>query len=54
MAHVSYHQLGEDAYYAGTCMPEGITAEQEQAWNAGWRAADRRERYRLDRACDLG
>ena len=53
MEPVSYHELGEDAYYAGTRMPEGLTEEQERAWNAGWRAADRRERWRLDRAYDL-
>ena len=53
MDHVSYFDLGQDAYYAGTRQPDGLTAEQEQQFIAGWRAADRRERWRLDRAYDL-
>lgn len=52
MEYVSHFELGEDAYYAGTHMPTGLTAEQEREWNAGWRAADRRERWRLDRAAE--
>jgi hypothetical protein len=52
MGYVSYFDLGQDAYYAGTNMPQGLSAEQEREWNSGWRAADRRERWRLDQAAE--
>lgn len=52
MERISHFELGQDAYYAGTRMPQDLTAEQERDWNAGWRAADRRERDRLDRAME--
>ncbi len=44
---MSFYEMGYEAYYEGTSCPANLTEEQKREWGRGWRAADRREEYRL-------
>ena len=49
---MDYYNAGYEAYYSGKLRPENMTEEDAASWQRGWRAANRHEEDRLDRAYD--
>ena len=50
LTYPSCYELGYDAYYDGTKEPGWMSEQDRKEWRRGWRAADRYEEWRLDRA----
>lgn len=47
---MSPYEMGYDAFYEGTKMPEGLSDLQKGQWQKGWRNADLREQWELEKS----
>jgi hypothetical protein len=45
----SAYEMGYDAHQDGTNPPLNLTTDQLKEWNRGWRMADKRQQYLLEK-----